>query len=113
MYMNKIDEINTKDVTDEELVIINFVAGKQAEYAEENRANEIAHYLMLWLKYYRMENTTYECVVKSLLYERINFNEDKIIEKSKQILLDKYKINVISDDPMILASEVPFSEIEE
>ncbi len=40
-------------------------------------------------------------------------DEIKIMEESKKILKDKYKITVESEDPLILSSEVPFYKINE
>lgn len=114
MYQNKIVE---EDYEDElESVKDNIILEKQNQYLERMRAEEVAHYMMLWLKYYRCENTSYHLLARSILQEIFPITkerEKRIIKKSKQILLEKYQIRMVSNNPMILSSPIPFEEIKE
>jgi len=116
MYKNEIEKTSAEDLEGKELKISELIIDKQNKFREELKALEIAHYLMLWLKYYRLDKTTYNLCALSELKCNIVLNDeeqDRIISKSKQILSEKYHITIECEDPLILSSDVPFSEIDE
>lgn len=70
---------------------------------------------LLWFKYYRLENTTYDNLANTSLENNIfMFNDiQTATEKSKEILSQKYNIKIESLSPLILSSNLSFPEINE
>ncbi len=116
MYKNEISKTSEEDLQGEELILSDIFYNKRKIFIEKLKAEEIAHYLMLWLKYYRLDRTTYDLCAISTIKENIPITEksqNRIIKRSKKILLEKYHITIESENPLILSSRVPFNEIDE
>ncbi len=116
MFRNKVCKENDNDPSEYEFKKLHLFCKKSCKFKLNRRAEEVAHCFMLWLKYYRSENTKYGILFDELINEPVDYNEDekrKLIDESKRILKDKYKITVESEDPLILSSEVPFYKINE
>lgn len=116
MYCNEITKDNEKDIKGDEEKKLDFLREKQKEYLKVRYAEEIAHCIMLWFKYYRYENTTYDLLANSYLYSIFSLTSKEklsIFNLSKKILTQKYKINIISENPLLLSSNVPFDKIIE
>ena len=115
MYCNQILEEYNEDIKGERAKELDILFKHEKEYKANRIAEDMAHYIMLWLKYFRKENTTYDALVNSSMDE-INFTNEEwniIIENSKQILNKKYNINIVSCNPLVLSFDVPFSNINE
>lgn len=115
MYCNQILEEYDEDIAGQRAKDLDILFEHEKEYKANRIAEDMAHFVVLWLKYFRKENTSYNALVNSSMDE-INFtNEewDMIIENSKKILNKKYNINIVSCNPLILSSVVPFDKIYE
>jgi len=115
MYRNEIKEDDGKDIAGEKLKKLDLMYDRYNAYKAVRISEDIAHYAMLWLKYYREDNTDYIAMANSSTADNCYTNQewDKIVENSKTILKDKYDISVLSDNPLILSSPVPFNQINE
>lgn len=115
MYCNQILDEYNEDIEGQRTKELDMLFEHEKEYKANRIAEDMAHFVMLWLKYFRKENTSYNALVNSSMDE-INFtNEewDMIIEKSKMILNKKYNINIVSCNPLVLSSSVSFCDINE
>lgn len=115
-YQNKIYKETGKDISERKLELLNMMTEKQRRFRGMRYAEEMAYFAMLWLKYYRKENTTYDRLVRTVMCEEYCYSDEdekNIIEQSKPILKEKYKIDIVSLDPLILSSHVPFCRIKE
>lgn len=115
MYCNVICEENDNDIENSREERLNLFFEREKVYKYNRLSEDIAHFMMLWLKYYRGDNSDYDSVANSSLGE-IRYSDDEwqgIYENSKRLLYEKYNIHIISANPLILGSEVPFSEIDE
>lgn len=113
MYCNQILAEYDEDIEGERAKELDLFFRHEKEYKANRIAEDMAHYVMLWLKYFRKENTNYNALVNSSMDE-INFTNEEwnaIIENSKIILNKKYNINIVSCSPLILSSDVPFYNI--
>lgn len=113
MYCNQLLEEYNNDIDGQRAKELDILFEHEKEYKANRIAEDMAHFVMLWLKYFRKENTSYDALVNSSMDE-INFtNEEwnKIIENSKIILNKKYNINIVSCNPLILSSDIPFYNI--
>lgn len=116
MYRNIINDNNLENLEGIELEKDNIIMKRQNEYMEYLKANEIAHYIMLWAKYERTDKTTYNEIANGIFEEIFsvsNASRKRIIDISKKLLLTKYGITVEKDVPMILASNIPFNKIND
>ena len=115
VYKNTITPNNDSDLSDEELEILIQINEKAKKLLINQASDKIAYFMMMWLKYYRLDNTTYDNLARSFLESNIFLLEDinPAIEKSKKVLKEKYKINIESLNPLVLYSNVPFNQIKE
>ena len=110
-YNGTRDEISGKD-----LEKVNMITMKEREFRKSRYVEEMAHYAMLWLKYFRNENTSYYQLVNSVLCDEFSYNNNeisKMVDESIDVLKKKYDISVTSYNPLILSSNVPFYQIQE
>ena len=115
MYCNELSKENDKDIDDKNQFNLDLFFQHEKKYRFKRISEDMAHYTMLWFKYYRGDNTDYYSLANSSTGE-IKFNYDEwntIIENSKEVLQEKYKIILVSCNPLILGSSVPFSAINE
>lgn len=115
MYCNQLLEEYNNDIEGQRAKELDILFEHEKEYKANRIAEDMAHFVMLWLKYFRKENTSYDALVNSSMDE-INFTNEEwneIIENSKIILNKKYNINIVSCDPLILSSGVSFCDINE
>lgn len=115
MYCNKLLEEYNNDIDGQRAKALDILFEHEKEYKANRIAEDMAHFVMLWLKYFRKENTSYDALVNSSMDE-INFTNEEwnmIIENSKIILNKKYNINIVSCNPLILSSKISFNEIDE
>ena len=115
MYCNQILDEYNNDIQGQRAKELDILFEHEKEYKSNRIAEDMAHFVMLWFKYFRKENTSYDALVNSSMDE-INFTNEEwnmIIENSKIILNKKYNINVVSCDPLILGSNAPFYNINE
>lgn len=113
MYCNQILDEYDEDIAGQRAKNLDILFKHEKEYKADRIAEDMAHFAMLWFKYFRKENTSYDALANSSMDE-INFtNEewDTIIENSKIILNKKYNINIVSCNPLILSCDVPFDKI--
>lgn len=90
-----------EDLEGEELEKDNKLMKEQNRYMEYSRAKELANYYMLFKKYDRKEDYSYEIMASSFLQEQFPITmerEKKIIELSIDILLKEYGIEVKIED---------------
>lgn len=66
-YNGTRDEIGGKD-----LEKVNLITTKEREFRKSRYVEEMAHYAMLWLKYFRNENTSYYGLVNSVLCHKFS-----------------------------------------
>ena len=113
-YKNRV-YLGEPDVTERELRRLNITETKSKTFRANQIIEKIAFDIMLWLKYYRKDNSSYKQLASNSFEEHFfSYNEKQdLIEKTKQVLTDKYKISIVSTDPLILSSVVPFKDIEE
>jgi len=114
MYCNQLLAEYNEDVEGQRAKELDIMFKHEKEYKANRIAEDMAHFVMLWFKYYCKENTTYNALVNTSLDE-INFTNKEwntIIENSKIILNKKYNINIISCNPLILSSDIPFYNID-
>lgn len=115
MYCNQILEEYDEDIAGQRTKDLDILFEHEKEYKANRIAEDMAHFVMLWLKYFRKENTSYDALVNSSMDE-INFTNEEwneIIENSKIILNKKYNINIVSCNPLILSSMISFNKINE
>ena len=115
MYQNIPYEEDRVGIKGKDLEILRMLVEKERSFRGKRYAEEIAHSIMLWLKYFRNENTSYYRLANSVLgsdFIYTNNEVTKIINNSIPLLNKKYNINIISADPLILSSKVPFCEIK-
>lgn len=115
-YRNKTYKEIGKDISGRNLELLSMITEKQKKFRRMRYAEEMAYFAMLWLKYYRKENTTYDRLVRTVMCEEYCYSDEDekiIIEQSKPILKGKYKIDIVSLDPLILSSHFPFCRIKE
>lgn len=118
MYRNEIKEEYDQDWTDDELEEIyadlEKIEPKIKEQLSEHFAQQISLSIALWFKYFRKENTNYKRIASSTFdYPKFTDEEtEKYFKRSKDILRDRYSIEVISEDPIVLSSELPFEDIK-
>jgi len=115
MYCNQLLEEYNKDIEGRRAKELDLFFKHEKEYKANRISEDMAHFVMLWLKYFRKENTSYDALVNSSMDE-INFTNEEwnmIIENSKIILNKKYNINILSCNPLILSSSVLFCNINE
>ncbi len=113
MYCNQILEEYDEDIAGQRAKDLDILFKHEKEYKADRIAEDMAHYVMLWLKYFRKENISYDALVNSSVDE-INFTNEEwrsIIENSKIILNKKYNISIVSCNPLILSSDVPFKKM--
>ena len=97
MYQNKISSEYEKDVKGKRLSKLNVFMKKEREYVLSNRSYEIAHRIVLWLKYYGEENiSSLEAIVDEFCDEFKYYMTEKerknMYSKVEEILIHKYKI---------------------
>lgn len=110
-YKGTRDEISGKDLEKVKLITL-----KEKEFRKNRYVEEMAHYAMLWLKYFRNENTSYYNLVNAVLCDEFHYSKteiSKMVNESIYVLKNKYNIDVTSYDPLILSSCVPFYQIKE
>lgn len=115
MYCNQILEEYDEDIEGQRARDLDILFKHEKEYKADRIAEDMAHFVMLWLKYFRKENTSYDALVNSSMDE-INFTNEEwntIIENSKIILNKKYNINIVSCNPLVLSSDAPFDKINQ
>ena len=115
MYCN---DVNRKyDLENDERLLenCNLLHERFKFYRASRLAEDIAHFTMLWLKYFRGETTDFEYIAEEIKDNEIYEEEEmkNIREEAKNILYEKYDIEMVSSSPMLLVSKVPFSEIKE
>ncbi len=110
-YKETRDGISVKDLEKVKLITL-----KEKEFRKSRYIEEMAYYAMLWLKYFRNENTSYHNLVNSVLYDEFSYSKieiSKMVNESINVLKNKYHIDVVSYNPLILSSNVPFYQIKE
>lgn len=115
MYTNNICPENDKDIEEVREKRLDTFFEHEKKYKEKRLSEDIAHFIMLWFKYYRGDNTDYYSLANSSLGELKYTDEEwnNIIEKSKIVLKNKYNINIVSCKPLILSSSIKFLKIKE
>ncbi len=115
MYTNKICPENDKDIEGAREKKLDIFFEHEKKYKQKRLSEDIAHFIMLWFKYYRGDNTDYYSLANSSLGEiKYTNNEwNNIIENSKIVLKNKYNINIVSCKPLVLSSNFPFNNIKE
>lgn len=108
MIKNDISIENEKDISGEEEKLLGLLVYKQKEYLKQRYAEEVAHCIMLWFKYYRKESISYYNLANSYIMPLYNYSESEtkdIIDLSKKILEEKYFIKIQNEKPLILFSD--------
>ncbi len=115
MYVNKICPENDKDIEGVREKRLYVFFEHEKTYKQKRLSEDISHFIMLWFKYYRGDNTDYYSLANSSLGELKYTNKEwnSIIKNSKIVLQNKYNINIVSCSPMVLSSDIPFNNIKE
>lgn len=116
MYQNVPYEDDREEIKGKDLEILKVIVEKETKFRGKRYTEEIAHSIMLWLKYFRNENTDYYRLANSVIASEFYYSDNeisKIINNSIPLLRKKYNIDIVSKDPLILSSQVPFYEINE
>ena len=115
MYCNDVNRKYDLENDEELLEKCDLLYDKFKFYRASRLAEDIAHFAMLWLKYFRSETIDFKCLAEEIK-DNENYDEEEmqdIREEAKNILYEKYDIEMVSSSPMLLVSKVPFSEIKE
>ena len=117
MYRNEIREEMNEDVKGERALLLEKFWTIERQFLLEYRPYEIAHCIVLWFKYYRSEIMNYELFIfdKSIPFDySLTLKETEYLENViEMILKERYKLKIISKNPFILESKIPFHEINE
>lgn len=115
MFQNEISEKLKEDIKNECEEVWEYYCQKEKNYLLKSRPFESAYRIVLWLKYYRQDYTSFDNMLKSFMnpfpYE---ITKEEYLDYKKEvinILCDKYKITIKSLDPVVFNSCMPFEKL--
>lgn len=119
MFYNDIRQEYDEDISDSEEreKIFDLYYEKDKQFRINSKLHEIVGRIVIWLKYYRMENIDFNTLIRSFLDDftlNLTSKELLLLENNVKKLLEKeFKIKIISKKPMVLESPVPFDKLNE
>ena len=115
MYKNDISELYMEDIQGVREKAWEMYISDEKKYWLNVRPQETAYRLMLWLKYYRAEKIDFNIMISSLMedfpYELSKLELTSYIKQVVLYLEKNHKIKVISQKPMILETDIPFTQL--